>query len=166
VLELEAARERTAEAPEWLAVLVSHQQATLLLATLAFSGEVKPRAIVEGDRVQRLEGHRAGFDWHAVDPDPALGTLGRIVDPAHQVPADPAPVPGPADTARPAPNRVMGVVSGRLVLHAAARHSPPSIADPDVALDGDIDAFSRPDIFALPARAHRLDPGAAAHAHE
>ena len=135
-----------AEGAERLAVGVLDEGALLLLAALALGRELEPPA-VERDRLEALEGHRPRLARPPVDPDRALGALGRVVDAADQVPADVAAVGRPPDPGRPVPDRVLGVIAARFVLDPARLAADPPLADPHVAFDRH-DPLARPDIAA------------------
>src|SRR6266511_2180018 len=122
--ELRPAGERPREDPERLPVAGADEEKVLLAAPLALARELESRAVVEGDRVEFLEGDRAGLGWLAVDPDRSLRALRRVVDPADQIPADRPSVPRPADAGRPAPDRVVRVIArGRSEEHTSELQS-------------------------------------------
>src|SRR5581483_3154073 len=143
-----------AEAAERRLVVRARQQRNpLVMLPLRLGGEVKPRLVLEVDRVEALELDRARLGRLAGEPDGPLAPLRRIVDPADQVPREGPPVIRGPDSRGPLPGRVAGVVARRVVLDAETLDGAGPPADPRLPPDRHPGCLASPRVAALPAGA-------------
>src|SRR3954470_18865070 len=139
-----------------MAVAGAEDEQVVVAGPLRLGGEAQLRAVVEADRVEPLELDRRPLRRLPLDPDRPLAAGRRIVDAIDQVPGHRTAVRGAADSGRPVPARVAGVVPGRLVVDREALDLPV----PPAGLDRPAHRHTGPlpcPAPALAARADRLD---------
>src|SRR5215211_322532 len=164
--QLDPAGKASREHTQRLPVRVADEDAALLAAPLTLAGEVQPCPVIEVDSLEAVEFHRPGLGGLAIDPDGPLRAFGRIVDAAHEIPAHRTAVRRPPDPGRPVPDRVVGVIAGRLVLDASRLHLETPGPEADVTVHPHVDSLSGPDVLALLGRTNHLDPAAAPESKE
>src|SRR4051794_22559600 len=133
--ESEAA-EGAAEAAEVVAVAGADQQVVVVAHVLGLRGEVEGFSFLLLDPVQSVEADRWRLCRVAVDPDPPLAALRRVVDSLDQVPGQIPSLDRFADPGRPTPVGMALVVAGGPVVDAAAGYLPAAARDLDRPLDG------------------------------